>query len=170
MGRDDRGEGTMGDPAEPRIGDAPAAPGPPGLWDELLALLRRVHLPVEDLNERDLDRFALVKREGKLVGCGALEPHGGVALIRSVAVDPLERGNGLGGLIVQHLERRARSKGITHLYLLTTTAEGFFRRAGYANLSREEAPLAIRTSTQFSMLCPESAAFMGKSLPPVDLP
>lgn len=159
----------MGDPTHHLVEDAPEAP-PDGLWDELMGLLRRSDLPVEDLGKGDLGSFAVVRRGGKLVGSGALEGHGSVGLIRSVAVDPGERGNGLGRRIVAHLEERARSEGLTHLYLLTTTAERFFLHAGYETLSRDEAPLAIRSTTQFSSLCPDSAAFMGKALNPESLP
>ena len=146
--------------------DAPTPPGPAGLWDEIIDLLRRSELPVEDLERDDLGSFVLVRGEGRLLGIGALEAYGHHALIRSVAVDPSQRGNGLGGRIVDHLEDRARSEGISRLYLLTTTAEEFFRRAGYASMSREEAPVSIRGSAQFSQLCPDSAAFMGKELTP----
>lgn len=160
----------MGDPTRASIEDAPDAPGPERLWEELVQLLRRADLPVDDLEAAELGSFALARKDGRLVGSGALEVYGGAALVRSVAVDPAERGNGLGRRIVEHLEQRARSRGLSRLYLLTTTAERFFLRAGYMNLPRDEAPLAIRTSAQFSSLCPDSAAFMGKVLDPTVLP
>jgi amino-acid N-acetyltransferase len=66
---------------------------------------------------------------------------------------------------VAEAERYARSKGVTDLYLLTTTAEGFFERLGYRRVVRENAPEAIRQTKEFSGLCSSSAAFMAKVLP-----
>ncbi len=146
--------------------NATSVPGPvQDRWNELMGLLRRSDLPVDDLGPGDLGGFVFLRREGRLVGSGALEVYGSVALIRSVAVDSTERGNGLGRGIVEHLEGRAIREGLQELYLLTTTAEAFFHRLGYQVLARDQAPQAIRGTPQFSSLCPDSAAFMGKALP-----
>jgi len=51
----------------------------------------------------------------------------------------------------------ARGKGI---YLLTTTAERFFERLGYARVLRDAAPVAIQRTQEFSALCPSNSAFM----------
>jgi amino-acid N-acetyltransferase len=48
--------------------------------------------------------------------------------------------------------------------LLTTTAEDFFRALGYARIARELAPEAIRTTREFSSLCPASSVVMVKRL------
>jgi len=50
------------------------------------------------------------------------------------------------------------------VYLLTETAESFFVRLGFEPISREEAPADIRASEEFRCLCPESAAFMRRSV------
>jgi N-acetylglutamate synthase-like GNAT family acetyltransferase len=39
------------------------------------------------------------------------------------------RGNGYGKALVAHVERHARSQGVTDVYLLTTTAAEFFERS-----------------------------------------
>lgn len=61
-------------------------------------------------------------------------------------------------------EARARSHGVQQLCLLTTTAERFFERLGYERADREAAPTAIRGTSEFTSLCPASAAFMRKRL------
>ena len=66
--------------------------------------------------------------------------------------------------MVAHAERHARDQGVHSLYLLTTTAEKFFLRRGYARIPREVAPAAIKTTSEFSGICPTSSAFMVKYL------
>ncbi|NNM32016.1 MAG: hypothetical protein HKO53_03070, partial [Gemmatimonadetes bacterium] len=76
----------MGEPTRASIEDAPDAPdapGPEGLWEELVQLLRRADLPVDDLEAEELGSFALARRDGRLVGSGALEVYGSAALVRS---------------------------------------------------------------------------------------
>ena len=70
----------------------------------------------------------------------------------------------MGSRLVAHAERHARDQGVQSLYLLTTTAEKFFLRRGYARIPREEAPAAIKGTKEFSGICPASSAFMVKQL------
>jgi amino-acid N-acetyltransferase len=62
------------------------------------------------------------------------------------------------------MEEHARDAGVRNLYLLTTTAEGFFAGLGYRKVSRDQAPPGIAGTEQFSSLCPSSSSFMVKTL------
>jgi amino-acid N-acetyltransferase len=55
--------------------------------------------------------------------------------------------------------------GVETLLLLTTTAERFFARRGYAVGPRDAAPLEIRQTPEFAGLCPSSSVCMRKRLP-----
>ena len=55
---------------------------------------------------------------------------------------------------------RARGLGITRLYLLTTTAQSWFRLLGFRSVLRDEVPEGIRGTEQFRTLCPSTAACM----------
>ena len=136
----------------------------PGDLPQILQLLERANLPTDDLGPELLGVFLVARRDGRVIGSGGLEPFGDIALLRSVAVDPTARGSGLGSRIVQALERKAEHLGIDNVFLLTTTATEFFRAQGYAATPREGAPAPIRTSTQFSTLCPDTAVFMHKAI------
>ena len=57
-----------------------------------------------------------------------------------------------------------RKHGISSLFLLTTTAESFFRRLGYERVPREDAPPEVQNTSEFSDICPVSSAFMLKRL------
>ena len=74
------------------------------------------------------------------------------------------RRTGLGSKLVAHAEDYARNKGIKSLYLLTNTAEAFFKHRGYKRTGRDDAPLAIRETKEFSEISPVSSAFMVKHL------
>lgn len=130
----------------------------------LQALLVAAELPTEDLTSTSLGDFLAARAGDTLIGAAGLERHGDTALLRSVVVDKTLRGTGLGQRLVAAMEARARELGVRRLYLLTTTADKFFGRLGYRALARDEAPVAIQATAQFSQLCPSSSAFMMKAL------
>lgn len=126
-------------------------------------LLQGAGLPVSDLAELDLRHFFFAgprQAPAGIVGLEIERPH---ALLRSLAVEPGSRSAGLGSRLVTHAERYARSMGVTSIYLLTTTAEPFFRARGYQRIARSEAPPFIRATREFAGICPETSAFMRKS-------
>lgn len=98
------------------------------------------------------------------VGIGGIERYGTDGLLRSVVIERSARGNGYGTALCDALERRARADGLETLYLLTTTAAGFFAGRGYEELERADAPAAIRETTEFDELCPASATCLRTSL------
>ncbi|WP_123538604.1 arsenic resistance N-acetyltransferase ArsN2 [Halosimplex salinum] len=127
------------------------------------SILGRAGLPTDDLRTAPVHVY--VARDGtERIGVGALEVHGSDALLRSVAVEPAERGNGHGTAIVDALETEAKRSGVSRLYLLTTTASDFFVALGYDEIDRPNAPDSIRDTTQFTDLCPSSATCLYKSV------
>lgn len=127
-------------------------------------LLAACGLPVEDVSAASPVRF-FAAGDGQLLGVVGLEGSGTCALLRSLAVAPEYRGHGLGAVLLQHAEAAAGRRGVTELYLLTTTAQRYFAARGYAPVARTLAPPAIAAMRQFRELCPASAAFMLKRLP-----
>lgn len=125
-------------------------------------LLECERLPTSDLNEHSLEGF-LVCRDGiGVMGAVALEVFESVALLRSLVVDREMRGEGIGSQLTKAAEALARRSGVQSIYLLTTTADEFFRRRGYRIIARCEAPVAIQSTALFSQLCPSSAVLMVK--------
>ncbi len=131
---------------------------------EAEALLTAAALPIADLRDAREATFFGVRDAGRLVAITGIEVHGDVGLLRSLAVDPERRGGGLGRALVLHAEAWSRQRGLSALYLLTTTAEAFFARLGYETIPRSGAPEGIAGSAQFAGLCPGSSAFMRKLL------
>ena len=128
------------------------------------ALLSANHLPTSDLKGGSRVTLFGCFAEAQLRGVVGLEIHGQVALLRSLAVPASARSSGLGAALVAHAEQFAARQGVEAIYLLTTSAAGYFERHGYNHVPRQAAPPAIATTTQFSDLCPSSSAFMAKSV------
>lgn len=131
---------------------------------EIAALLEEGGLPTADVASATSLQFFGTRSERRLVGVVGIEPYPPVGLLRSLAVASSARGEGIGRALVRHAERYAASRGIEKLFLLTTTAERFFSTLGYSPVSRDEAPVAIRATTQFASLCPRSSVLMFKAV------
>ena len=128
------------------------------------ALLASASLPASDLTPAHLADFFGCGPGRAPAGVVGIEVYGTVALLRSLAVAKASRGRGCGTALVAAAEHEALARGVQKLYLLTTTAERFFERLGYAHLPRDVAPAAIRRTREFAELCPSSSALMAKSL------
>ena len=127
--------------------------------------LKACSLPAQDLTVEVLSGFELAfAADGRLVGQVGLEAFGDIGLLRSLAVAPEFRGQGLGEQLVTRREAEARGAGLTVVYLLTTTAAEYFRRRAYEDVPRETVPDAIAAHAQFRSLCPSSARCLRKAL------
>ena len=106
----------------------------------------------------------VARDRGRVVGSAALELYPDGALLRSVAVSREEQGRGLGHQLTDAAIRLAQDVGAPAIYLLTTTAEGFFPKFGFERIARAEVPASVRTSVEFTSACPSTATVMRKSL------
>jgi amino-acid N-acetyltransferase len=127
-------------------------------------LLQQCQLPTSDLTDAHFEHFFAYGRDDALEGVVGLELYPPVALLRSLAVAASARGRGVGSTLLAEAERHARLREVDEIYLLTTTAERFFVRAGYARILRDAAPQAIRETQEFASLCPAGSAVMRKRL------
>ena len=127
-------------------------------------LLEDARLPAVDLTDELVEDFFCIGSRTSPVGLVGLEIFGEHALLRSLVVAPGIRSRGAGTALVGTAETHAKTRGVRGLYLLTTTAEDFFARRGYARIARAEAPDAIRSTREFAGICPAGSAFMRKLL------
>lgn len=128
----------------------------------ILELLRKVHLPVQDIS--DAIQFFYYEEDERIIACAGLETHGSCGLLRSVAVAPERKNKGLGKMMVTTIIDYAKQKKIKDLFLLTTTAPLFFEKLGFTCVERTNVPEAIKHSTEFSSICPNSAIVMRKKV------
>ena len=132
--------------------------------DAASRLLQSMSLPIADLTDDHLEHFFYCGSRDAPIGLIGLELFTQDGLLRSLAVVPDQRASGVGTALVARAEEHAGAAGIRELYLLTTTAEDFFRRRGYVAAERRTAPAAIRATREFAGLCPSSSAFLHKRL------
>jgi amino-acid N-acetyltransferase len=135
-----------------------------GERDVLSAALAKSGLPVDDLDAPGHLFWRFETKDDIPAGFGGLEIHGDDALLRSVVTLPPVREGGIGSAIVATLEIEAQRRGARAIWLLTTSAAGFFRRLGYAACDRAVVPAAIRGTREFSALCPASADVLMKRI------
>ncbi|HEU0300396.1 MAG TPA: arsenic resistance N-acetyltransferase ArsN2 [Longimicrobium sp.] len=145
-------------------------PARPADFDAIVRLLDEAGLPHEDLTPAHLEHFLVLREGDAIAGVVGMEAAEDAGLLRSLAVPRARRGGGLASRLVDALEEHARAAGIRTLYLLTTTAEGFFARRGYSRADRDGVPEAIAATAEFRGICPSTAACMGKALVPAEVP
>ncbi len=126
-------------------------------------ILKELELPFEDCDVH-IDSFIVAEHADEIIGIGGMERYGDVALLRSIAVVKARRGEGLGDVLYSEVKSRAESLNVKELYLLTETAEHYFKARGFDVISRKAVPAAIEQTQQFSSLCPASATVMKKTL------
>ena len=127
--------------------------------DPVRALLQACRLPVDGV-PADLSALLIAVDADGIVGAVGLERHGRDVLLRSLAVTPEARLQHVASRLCQEVETRAQVAGASRIFLLTETAERFFRRRGYTPLDRAQAPPGIAACREFSSVCPASAVLM----------
>jgi arsenate reductase (glutaredoxin) len=135
-----------------------------GSDEALIAALRDVDLPVDDLREPGRSFFRYATLAGACVGYGGFEHFGQHALIRSLVTSQQARHRGIGSGMLALLLRRAFDEGARDAWLLTTNAAPFFERAGFKRVERSAAPATIRATRQAVSLCPSTAPLMTRRI------
>ena len=126
-------------------------------------LLEAQHLPLDGVDEH-VATMVVAKHGNSVVGAAAVVLYEGGALLRSVVVDPVVQGQGLGRRLSEAALNIARDQGIRTAFLLTTTAEQFFPKLGFETIIRGDVPASVQASIEFQSACPASAVVMRKRL------
>ena len=132
--------------------------------DSIIQLLSAAKLPFEDL-PLSLDNFSVaLNNKNGVIGVVGLEIYGDYALLRSLAVEPEYRGQGVAERLLSIVEGSASLNKVKAIYLITETASVYFGRKGYITVARTQVPDEIKVSSEFSYVCPASAIVMKKEL------
>jgi len=100
---------------------------------------------------------------GHVVGTASLERHGDALLLRSVAVHPRCRGDGVGAQLVTAALAAATPVG--PVALLTETAADWFPRFGFHPVPRGRLHPALHASPELAGVCPSTAVAMTRPVP-----
>jgi amino-acid N-acetyltransferase len=100
-------------------------------------LIRRT---AEQIQEKRED-YAVFEIDGSVHACGALHDWGeGQGEIAAVASDPLYSGMNLGRRIVGYLMENARKKGMSRVFVLTTSTQDWFETLGFCEARTDSLP------------------------------
>jgi arsenate reductase len=127
------------------------------------ALLLAEQLPLQGVAE-NFGTFFVADHGAEHIGSFGLEIHGDAALLRSVVVQPNARKRGFGTALTLRALAEARRLGAREVFVLTTSAVGFFAGHGFARVERAQVPAAVLRSPEFSGACPASAIAMRRAV------
>jgi amino-acid N-acetyltransferase len=130
---------------------------------QVRALLAACELPTEDLDDGRVQLIGAFD-DGELVGCVGLERYGSQALVRSLAVAAAFQARGIGTTLLRSAIDRARSGGVAALWGVTTTADAFLQRFGFAAVGRDLVDRGIAMSSQLRSVCPDDAIVLRLNL------
>lgn len=130
---------------------------------EVIHLLKSADLPANDL-PTGLANFLVAILDNEIVGVAGMETYGNFGLLRSLAVWPSHRKQGIATYLLNKIELLSREKELEALYLFTETTAGYFKTRGFSTVEREFIPNELKESSQFRYVCPSSAFAMHKSL------
>jgi len=122
-------------------------------------LLRQTGLTTAGVADH-IAEFLVAEDAGRIVATAGLESYGRAALLRSVASDSACRGRGIPRALVMRLLQQAEQRGVAEVYLLTTTAAGYFQRFGFEPIAREGVSSEVRRSAEFEEACCDTAQAM----------
>jgi len=131
--------------------------------EQIKHLLESETLPSNDIHEH-LKNIIIAEEKGIIIGLGAIEKYNKIGLFRSLVVSKERRREKIGRAIYQHIEDLSQLMEMQNLYLLTETASEYFKKLGFVEITRDEAPDEIKNTKQFSSLCPASAIVMRKTI------
>ncbi len=98
--------------------------------------------------ETEIDCFTVDERDGTIIGCAALYgfPDAQAGELACFVVRADYRRHGRGDALLEVIERKARLKGWTHLYALTTRTSHWFIERGFVEIPVAELPHSKRSS------------------------
>jgi amino-acid N-acetyltransferase len=106
------------------------------------ALVRRSR----ELLENEIEHFSVIERDSTIIACAALYPHADEAMgeVAAMAVHPDYRRSGRAELLLQRLEREARTAGLGRVFVLTAHTAHWFLERGFVAAPLEALPMARR--------------------------
>jgi len=94
--------------------------------------------------ERDADQYTVLEHDGVIFACAALYPYADAKTgeMAALTVSPLSQGQGDGEKVLRRVEQRARSMGLTSIFVLTTRTMHWFIKRGFQPVDPDWLPEA----------------------------
>lgn len=95
-----------------------------------------------ELIEREIEYFSVIEHDKVIFGCAALYPFDEekMAEMACLTVNPEVQAQGDGERLLKHMENRARARGYTKLFVLTTRTAHWFLKRGFVHASVDDLP------------------------------
>ncbi|HQQ62035.1 MAG TPA: amino-acid N-acetyltransferase [Pseudomonadales bacterium] len=92
--------------------------------------------------EAEISNFTVIEHEGLIAACSALYtyPDSKMAEVACVATHPHYRGGGRASLLLDHLEKLAKKRGLKKLFVLTTQTAHWFVEKGFVHAKIDQLP------------------------------
>jgi len=92
--------------------------------------------------ERDIEAYTVIEHDGVIFGCAALYPYveARTAEMAALTVSSAVQGQGDGDRILKRIEQRAKSQGLTSIFVLTTRTMHWFIKRGFQPVDPEWLP------------------------------
>jgi len=126
---------------------------------EIKEILTSHNLPNDDIDGH-IENFLVASKNGSVIGMVGVEIYDQMALLRSFGVKNEYQGTGVGTMLFDEMLKRIKNKSVKKVFLLTTTAEGYFYKKGFVRFQRNNVPEKIQDSHEFKIACPSSAVCM----------
>ncbi|MBN2455844.1 MAG: N-acetyltransferase [Sedimentisphaerales bacterium] len=105
-------------------------------------LERMLFRSMADIYE-NLQSFAVVERDNRVLGCCALQViWSDLAEIKSLAVNQADIGSGIGKMLIAQALEQARQLGINRVFALTLEPE-FFEKLGFDVIDKSTLPMKV---------------------------
>lgn len=127
--------------------------------DIVSELLQQNNLYTEGITEKNVQFFAMYEEE-IVLGIGAFTVCGEFAMLRSVCINHRYQKRGLGNVLCNQLFIKAKELGLENIYLLTDTAERFFKKQNFNRIKREELPKVLENNILVQSACSMNSVVM----------
>ncbi|MFH1177546.1 MAG: GNAT family N-acetyltransferase, partial [Acidobacteriota bacterium] len=126
-------------------------------------LIEEAGLPASNIDAANVS-FVAARDGARLAGCGGVELYGDTALLRSLAVCPEYRAQGLGRRLGAAMLDEARRAGARQAVILTHNLQQAATALGFVAVARETLPEALRRSWELTADCCGTAICMALEL------
>ena len=94
--------------------------------------------------EMDINDFTVLIRDGSVIGCAALHLYAdeSVAELACMVINEDYKNSGRGRDLLQKLEKDARDRGVSRLFVLTTQTIHWFLEQGFSEAEIDDLPMA----------------------------
>ena len=94
--------------------------------------------------ERDIGQYTVIEHDGVIFACAALYPYldQQTGEMAALTVSPQSQGQGDGEKVLKRIEQRARNKGLSSIFVLTTRTTHWFLKRGFVQVDADWLPEA----------------------------